>query len=362
MVRVLHVITGMGSGGAESYIMNMYRNIDNTKVQFDFLLRSTEVIYEDEIKKMGGRIFYTAEFPRHIFKNRRETREFLKNHKYDIIHIHGNALIYMTALKYAKKFGIKCRIMHSHNIDTKVPVYRIVHKWNKLFIKNWATDYFACSTAAGEWMFNSDFILKNNAVDTTKFSPDDRIKADIRQELGIEDKFVIGHIGRFIGAKNHPFLIKIFNEYHKKNPDSVLLLIGSGSLEDSVRNLVKDYKLENAVKFLGVRNDMYRVLQSFDVMLFPSIHEGLPVSIVEAQAAGVPCIISSNITKEVVLSPLVKQVNLEDSIDKWIDTVDSFKNAEIDQNVVTEGLIKAGFDSKTAAQELQSFYLSQAEK
>ncbi len=362
LVRVLHVITGMGNGGAEAYIMNMYRNIDRTKVQFDFLLRSRETAYEEEIKKLGGRIFYTSEYPRHFIKNKKEVEAFFESHKdYDIVHVHANALIYMTVLKIAKKHNINCRIMHSHNTDTKRPIYRIIHNFNKQFINKWATDYFACSTEAGKWMFKNDFILRKNAINIDKFQKDKEVRKKIRKDLGVEDKFVIGHVGRFTIQKNHTFLLKIFNEYYKKNPESVLLLVGDGYLEKDIKNLVNEYGLKDSVKFLGSRSDVDTVFQAFDIMVFPSLNEGFGIAVLEAQAAGVSCIISSNIPNEVIQSSIVKKLSLDDTVDEWVKNIDIIRNSEkIEQKTSINELKMAGYDIKTAAKKLQSFYLSKS--
>ena len=363
LIRVLHVITGISNrGGAENYVMNMYRNIDRTKVQFDFLLRSRETAYEEEIKKLGGRIFYTSEYPRHFIKNKKEVEAFFESHKdYDIVHVHANALIYMTVLKIAKKHNINCRIMHSHNTDTKRPIYRIIHNFNKQFINKWATDYFACSTEAGKWMFKNDFILRKNAINIDKFQKDKEVRKKIRKDLGVEDKFVIGHIGRFVIQKNHTFLLKIFNEYHKKNPESVLLLVGDGYLEEDIKNLVNEYGLKDSVKFLGNRSDVDTVFQAFDIMVFPSLFEGLPVVIVEAQAANVPCIISDNITDEVLITSSVKKLSLDEEVETWIKNINQFKNYDKpSEEEIMKKFILVGFDSKSAAKELQSFYLNKA--
>ena len=362
IIRVLHIIAGLNNGGAEAYIMNMYRNIDRTKVQFDFLLRSKNGIYEEEVKELGGRIFYTAEYPRHFLKNKREVKNFFKDHKeYDIIHVHANALIYMTAIKLAKKNNIKCRVMHSHNVNAKNKIFSIIHYINKLRIKKYTTDCFACSTEAGEWMFGNEFILKRNAVDLNKFKPNIEIRQKVRNNLNISDKFVIGHIGRFVTQKNHSLMIKIFSEYHKNNPDSVLLLVGGGPLEHEIKSLVDEYNLTKDVIFLGPRNDFNDIVQSFDMFVFPSLVEGFGIVVLESQVAGIPCVISSNIPNEVVLTNLVKKVSINDSVSKWVEVIDDVRYSKKEDIEVSLSKIKnAGYDIKTAANELQNFYIEKS--
>ena len=210
-VRVLHIINGLGSGGAESFLMNMYRNIDREKIQFDFLLRSEENMYKDELEKMGSKVYVTASFPKHFMKNYCETKKFLKEHKYEVIHVHANALLYLTALILAKKEGVKCRIVHSHSISAKYPVLKIIHNFNKNLLHFWATDYLACSEDAGKWMFKKQYTHIKNSTDLDKFRFNRRKRECVREELGIdEDVFVIGHIGRFLPVKNHSFILSVF--------------------------------------------------------------------------------------------------------------------------------------------------------
>lgn len=358
-VRVLHVITGMGSGGAEALIMNVYRNIDRKKVQFDFLLRSEEDLYFEEIKSLGGKVFIMPSFPRHAWKNYIETKKFLESHKeYSIIHVHGNALIYMNALLIAKNKGIPCRVMHSHNTQTRRPIYRIVHEFNKLFIENIATDYFACSNVAGKWMFkNKQYKLINNAIDVEKFLYNEEYRKNIREELHLEGKFVIGHIGRFLYSKNHEFIIDIFKKVFDQNSDALLVLVGSGPLEQRIRNKVKELGLSNNVIFTGVRSDVYKLLQAFDLFLFPSYFEGLPVTLIEAQASGLRCIVSSEVSDEVKISELVDFIDLQQPLEYWVNEI--LKNSlGYERQNMYDQIKSSGYSIKEMAGDLEEFYLN----
>lgn len=361
--RVLHVITGMGSGGAESYIMNMYRSIDRNKIQFDFLLRSKEIIYEDEIKKLGGRIYYTSEYPKHALRNKREVKQFFKEHpEYKVIHVHGNALIYMTVLKIAKKNKIPCRIMHSHNTQTKLPAYRILHNLNKLFVKSWATDYFACSNDAGKWMFNSGYVLRRNAIDVEKFSNCDASVDSIKKSLNIENKIVIGNIARFLPSKNHNHLFKVFKEFSKSHADSVLVLVGDGDYRENVENLIKKYQIEDKVLLLGIRNDVATLLHMFDVFLFPSLFEGLPVTLIEAQASGTACVISKNITDEIRITPNVISLSLDEDISVWVRELErAISMKKIDKEAIVEMVVNSGYEKSIEAKKLEQFYVNKYE-
>ena len=354
-VRVLHVIDGLGSGGAESFLMNMYRNIDREKVQFDFLLRSEDNIYKDELEKMGSKVYVTASFPKHFIKNYFETKKFLKEHKYEIIHIHANALLYLTALILAKKEGVKCRIVHSHSISTKYPVLKIIHNFNKNLLHFWATDYFACSEDAGKWMFKKQYLHIKNSTDLDKFKFNRQKRECVREELGIdEDVFVIGHIGRFLPVKNHSFILSVFKEILENNVKSKLILVGEGENFDEVKEKVNELGLTDNVLFLGVRKDIDRVINAFDVFLFPSLYEGLPMVLVESQANGITSFISDVIPKDVLVSSCVHPMSLQESPKVWAKTIIETNYER--QNVIRE-LSEAGFDIKSEAKKLESYYV-----
>ena len=320
MVRVLHVITGMGSGGAESMIMNWYRQIDKTKVQFDFLLRSQENIYANEIEKMGGKVYYMPEFPKMYFSNLVNTYNFFKTHhkEYSIIHVHANALIYTSALLIAKHFGIECRIMHSHSTSTKSKLFLPIHKINKLRIKRLANHFFACSKEAGQWCFNGDFTVINNGIDVEKFKYSQVDRENIRQEFNIDLKAkVYCHIGRFLEVKNHGFLLEVFEKIYKEDNNSVLILVGTGPLKEKYINIVKNMSCCNNVIFAGVRPDVYKILSASDTLIFPSFYEGVSVAVIETQANGLYSVVSDVLPNEVKLTDNLVFLSLNDGVDAW---------------------------------------------
>lgn len=358
-IRVLHVITGMGSGGAEAFIMNMFRNIDNKQVVFDFLLRSNENMYEDEIKSLGGKIYTTPPYPRKLISNYIQTKKILKEHpEYNIVHIHGNAFIYITALLIAKSKKIPCRIMHSHNTDTGKSIYRIVHRLNKaLFMKSLVTDRFACSDKAGKWMFgNRSFLKVNNGIDVDKFIYNEEIRNKVRKKYNIDkDTILIGHVGRFLKVKNHSYIIDIFNEYIKQNENSKLMLIGDGPEFETINKKVKDLGIKNKVIFLSKINNVNEMMQAMDIFLLPSIHEGLALVSVEAQTAGLPCIMSDTITKESIITDLVEVKSIDLEPREWAISID--KNIK---NYTRKNMKKIiednGYSSKYSAKILEDFY------
>lgn len=358
--RVLHVIDGMGSGGAEAMIMNLYRNLDRNHVQFDFLVRIPDNLHEKEITDLGGQLHVTPAFPQKAISNYQETKNFFKNHNdYDIVHAHGNALLYTAALNLARKAGVDCRIMHSHNTQTRKPIYRSLHEFNKRFLDTLATERFACSHAAGEWMFDDrQYQVINNAIDVEKYLYNGSHREEVRKELHLEDQFVIGHIGRFLTSKNHPFILEVFAEIHRQHKQAVLLLLGTGPLEEQIKKQVQEMGLEEAVRFAGVRSDVHKVLQAMDVFLFPSLFEGLPVTLVEAQTSGIKCFVSDNITAEVCLTDLVKVKSLQDPAAEWAKEILEYSSGYTRQNMHQE-ITAAGYNIEQVAKLVEAFYLNQ---
>ena len=268
--------------GVESVVMNYYRNIDKSKVQFHFICDedSTDIPYE-EIEKLGGKVIIVPPYQK-LFKYQKELYKIFKENSYKIVHSHINALS-VFPLRVAKKAGVPIRIAHSHSTSNK-------KEWKKNIVKNilrpfskvYANHFFACTKHAGEWLFGKKIIERkelnviNNAIDLKKFEFNEKTREDLRKELGIkEDTMVIGHIGRFMKQKNHDFLIDVFNELIKKNENSILMLIGQGPLLNDMKQKVRDLKIEDKVKFIGQVTDVEKYYNIMDIFLFPSIYEGL---------------------------------------------------------------------------------------
>lgn len=357
-IRVLHVITGMEHGGAESFIMNMYRNIDREKVQFDFLLRSNRMLHGDELTKMGSRIYYTASIPTHYIKNYFQTVKFFKKHQYQIIHVHANALLYVSVLKIAKRAGVKCRIMHSHNTSMFYSKTKPVHMFNKRHIEQIATHCFACSESAGQWMFNKEYRIIRNGIDIERFAFRKESRKRIRQEFSIPERaLVLGHVGHLTSVKNQRFAIDVLSEIHEMGKTAYLVLVGEGGLEQELKQYAEQKSLNNYVFFTGGRKDVPDILSAFDVFVFPSLHEGLPISILEAQANGLVCVCSEAVPLDSIPTDSIHQLSLELGPLDWGKSILNLNCSRID---TTAQLIELGFDSKSQAKELQEFYLSVA--
>lgn len=360
-IRVLHVFGKLNRAGAETMIMNLYRNINRSKIQFDFIVHTEEKCdYDEEIRYLGGKIHRV---PRYLGKNhltyKKVWNKFFKAHpEYKIIHGHvrSTASIY---LKIAKRYGL-ATIAHSHNTSSGTGFLAIVKNTLQYPIRYIADYFFACSENAGIWLFGkktcekNNFYILNNAIDTQKFIYNSDVSLKKREEFLIVDKLVIGHIGRFHTQKNHEFLIDIFKELHDRNKNSVLMLVGDGELRKSVEKKVSDLGLTDSVIFTGVRSDIPELLQMMDVFVFPSLYEGLGIVTIEAQAAGVQCIVADTVPDEVFITDLIKKVSLRKSAKAWADIILQCQNYK-KRNTIKE-IKSAGFDIKDTANKIEAFY------
>lgn len=356
-LKVLHVISGMGNGGAETFLMNMYRNMDHEKIQFDFLLSSDENVFKDELAQYGSEIFRVTKYTHNPVKNAMELSRFFKTHSYEIVHVHANSLMTIAPLFFAKKAHVPCRIMHSHSTRVIHKLFYPVHWFHKRFINQLATAKFACSSDAGKWMFPGEYLLVKNTIHTSKYRFDPEARREIRQSLGIDDnRFVVGHVGRFFPAKNHGFLLDAFEEILKNRKDALLLLVGDGGQEAEVRSWVSQRGLSNNVRFLGMRMDVHKLLSAFDVFLFPSIYEGFGIALLEAQANGVPVFSSTNIPAENAITPCVRRLPLNAGAKYWANAI---LVSDLDRADYSQLISDAGYDLQVEAQKLQKFYLMQ---
>lgn len=327
-IRIAHIVGKWLGGGVEAVIMNYYRHIDRTKIQFDFLCDedSKNIPYE-EIEKLGGRVILIPPYQK-VLKYQKVLIKLFKENNYKIVHSHINTLS-VFPLRAAKKAGVKVRIAHSHSTTNKKEWKKdLLKQLLRPFSKVYATNYICCSELAGRWLFGDKaydegkVYLLNNAIDLDKFKYDESLRKKKRKELGIKNStLVIGHIGRFVAQKNHDFLIDIFNEIHKQNADSILLLAGQGPLVDNIKIKVKELELEDNVKFLGQRKDVNELYQAFDIFILPSLYEGLPVVGVEAQAVGLLCYLSDDMTNETKVLDTTKFMSLKDSANEWASNI-----------------------------------------
>lgn len=356
-IRILHVLNGLGTGGAEAIIMNWYRNIDREKVQFDFLIRSNENIYTKEITEYGGKVYVMPPYPSNYFENRKATAQFFKEHakEYAGIHVHGNALLYVNVFNIAKKNGIDLRIYHSHSDDTEFK-YKLLHFFNKLRIKNLATEYFACSKEAGKWAFSdNEFKVIKNGINIEDFLYREHIREEVRKRLNISTETVYGHVGRFEKVKNHIFLLDIFEEILYQDSNSMLLLLGEGSLFEEIKELAKAKGIDSNIKFIGAVKNVGEYLNAMDAFLLPSLHEGLGIVAIEAQTASLPTLLSDTIPHEVRVTDYVSFIPITQK-DAWVEC--ALKMLYLPRKDMKKEITKAGYDIKQSVKYLECFYCS----
>ena len=363
-MRVLQVVTNMDRGGLETMLMNYYRHMDREKVQFDFLVhRQERAAYDGEIEALGGKIYRLPRLVPWSKSYLSALNCFFDEHpELKIVHVHQDCLS-AVILKAAQQHNVPIRIAHSHNSSQDKNVKYLLKLLYMRSIPKYATHLFACSTAAGDWMFHgSQYRLLANAVDTEQFSFSTDQAAKVREALGLDENcFLIGHIGRFWIQKNHSFLVDIFAKIAAHDSDAKLLLVGDGSMLLEIKEKVASLNLSDKVIFTGVRSDIPDLMQAMDIFVLPSLYEGLPVTMVEAQASGLPCIISDKVPPECILTEgLVDVMPLSAGAEAWADAILEKRN--IPRTGRSAEIAAHGFDITTEAVKLQEFYLNAYEQ
>lgn len=362
-IRIAQIMGKWIGGGVEAVVMNYYRHIDKSKIQFDFICDddSTDIPYE-EIEELGGRVILIPPYQK-VFKYHKELKRILKEGNYRIVHSHINTLS-VFSLWAAKSAGVPVRIAHSHSTTNKKEKKKNLMKMVlRPFSKLFATDYMACSELAGRWLFGDKtfdegkvYIL-NNAIDLDKFKYNEKIREEKRKELGIDkDTLVIGHIGRFVEQKNHRFLIDIFNELQKQKENSKLILVGQGPLKEEIENKVKELNLQDKVMFLGQRQDVNELYQAFDCFLFPSLYEGLGMVLIEAQVSGLTCVCSTEVPEIVKIIENVLFIPLNVSIERWSKDIIIANKENIKRNSYEGEIINKGYNIFIENEKLKKIY------
>lgn len=350
MKRLLCIVSAMNTGGAETFLMKVYRSLDREKYQMDFCVNSDENFYEQEILKMGGKIYKISAKSQNVLKWHQELKQVVHENGYQyVIRVCEHSLAALDLL-VAREGGAKQLIMRSSNTGSGGTISTAVHRCFRFLSQTVPTVKLAPSTEAAEYTFGKGCIrrgeafLLHNAIDTSVYCFDENDRERLRKEMGLEDKFVVGHVGRFNQQKNHAFLIDVFQELHNRNPQARLVLVGKGELEQAVRQKVCALGLEEYVIFTGVRQDIPQLLSAFDVFLFPSLYEGMPNTVIEAQATGLPCVISDTITKEVKVTDLVCECSLNQSPKYWADKLQIHKDCTINRNEYSVMMKNRGYD------------------
>lgn len=322
-IKILHIVGTMQMGGQETFIMNIFRNINRDKYEFGFVVHSDKIgDYEDEIERLGGKIYRITPISKNPIKHMLELRKVIKDNNYKVMHRHANLSIVFVDLLVGKMCKMKKIIIHSHsNTSAKL---KIIHKILRPFLNLFATDKLACSQKAGEWLYGKKkFEIIPNAIDIEKFRYNDEKRKEIREKENATDKIIIGHVGRFDKIKNHKYLIEIFGNLAKKVENAELWLIGNGEEKDNIEKLCSKRGLIDKVKFFGTINNTYDYYQGMDLFVFPSIKEGLGIAIIEAQTSGLKCIISDTIPKEAIVSNNVKTLSITEDANIWTDYIET---------------------------------------
>lgn len=327
--RILQVVSELNMGGIQSFLMNVYRNIDKEKLQFDFLIDDLHNgFFEDEILSLGGKIYRVIPRKKSIYKNKKQLNNFFKTHKeYECVHFHCSNLSYIEPLIAAKNNGVPVRIMHSHS--TNLPnnfVHKILHILHKRKLKLIVTDFLACSDLAGRWLYDGvvqpeKVVLIQNGIKVDDYIYNHEMRDSYRKKLNIENNVVFGNVGRFCEAKNHIFLLETFNMIKDRLQNAILILIGDGELHEQICEKIDELKLQDKVIMLGARNDVSNLLQALDCIIMPSKWEGFPAALLEEQASGLPCFVSDAVTTQAKINSNVFYLSLEDGYEKWTDYI-----------------------------------------
>lgn len=352
-------------GGMESCIMNYYRHVDKNKIHFDFLCNWESMVCEKEVKANGSKVYTIPQKSRNYKAYKRAMNTFFSEHadEYDVFWYNTCTLTNIDYLIYAKRYGIKKRIIHAHNSGNETSMIRgILHYVNKIRLGRYATDFWSCSMAAAVYFFikkqihSQKYRLINNAISTYNYKYDILIRNEVRKNLGLEDKYVIGHVGRFQFQKNHEFLIDIFYEYLKLDSRAVLMLVGQGEEEDAIRQKVINLGIEKSVLFMGVRTDVNRLLQAMDVFLLPSRFEGLPLVLIEAQTSGLRCLTTKNkVPYEVNVTGNVEFEELKENSIEWAHHIECMEKQPYDRKSCLDLITDAGYDILKEAEKMESY-------
>lgn len=365
MIRVLHVLGAMNRGGIETFIMNVFRTIDRTQIGFDFLVNSRRNDYAAEIERLGGRIYYLPPRSEGFRAFRKNVDRFFAVHagEYRAVHQHVASLSSVEALAAARKYGTGVRIVHAHSSNMKGSKWHyLLHFYHKLSLRKLATCYLACSDTARHWLYGytgcyGRSVVVNNGIPAADFVFDPETRSRVRNRLGLlREEIAVCHVGSFIPVKNHVFLFDVFRELRKIDSRYKLFLVGDGPLKAHLHEVVRAGGLDGSVFFLGLRADVNRLMQAFDCLVFPSLFEGLPVTLVEAQAADLPVVASDRISPMARLVDDTELLPLTWPAARWAEIVRTKMQGRLRRNR-SDLLRQAGFDIGAVAEKLNKFYI-----
>lgn len=357
MIRVLHSELQSNIGGIEAFLLNLTKTIDRTNLQFDFLMRGDNSYLETTLKKYGANIYKVPSGMSNYYKF---VKNILVKNNYDFVHVHKNSAANIVLPLMVKKYTNAKLIVHSHNTSpssgSKIAI--MLHKINRNKLMRLSDYRFACSDTAAAWMFGNEYVDKQvkiikNGIITKDYVYDTKKRKQVRQQMGLEGKFVIGHVGAFREQKNHKFLLDVFSKLDI--PNAELMLMGDGDLKTEMVQMAKSLGISNRVLFMGSRNDVADLLQACDIFVMPSLWEGLGIAAIEAQASGLPTLVSENFPKETQITSLSKFISLT-APEKWIKQIDKLNDGYTRKNMYDK-IKKSGYDMTISAKKLRDYYL-----
>jgi len=367
-MKVLFFIDRLRLGGIQALAYDIIKHNDEGLMEIEILNLDDGQDYplSHTLEAMGVKIYKLEgiwvrtplDFPRYF---KAVKAWFEQHHDYDVVHMHSSSKNYYI-LECAAQWGIPVRVAHSHN--TGFQTHNLLSVWLGNLMKRpmmrYATHRLGCSAMACDWLFGAGSVERGeaqvilNGIDASLFAFDPQVREEVRKELGLEDKFVIGHVGRYEKQKNHTFLLDIFAEVVKRRDDAVLVLVGIGSLMEAMKQKAASLGIADKVRFLGFRDDRNRIMQAMDSFVFPSLHEGLSVVLIEAQAAGLPVFASDSTTRETLYSPHMQFLSLNQPAAVWATAV--VEKGAVERIDMTETLTKAGFEIRTMIRNFYNLY------
>lgn len=364
-MKILQIGMGNVAGGLEAFVMNYYRVLVHMDIQFEFVCMYDKIAYEEEIRKLGGRIYYIPNVKKNYQGYIKELKKILKETKYDAVHVNMLSAANIVPLRVAHTMKVPKIIAHSHSSSCPGLIRKIMDNWNRPKIAKYATDRIACGEMAGRWLFgdkafqSGQVTLINNAIQAEKFSFSEKDRDSLRKELGWENKTVIGHVGRFDIPKNHDRMLDIFQQIVSEKKDVMLCLVGpKEGLYKEIKEKTVQKGLEDKVYFAGKQENIRRYLSAMDVFLFPSVFEGVPFALIEAQANGLACVMSEAVSEEAVVFPeRVRRLSLDRDNIQWAAAVMAMSSMNREAaDLIKMRLSDAHFNIETEAKRLKDLY------
>lgn len=365
-IKVLQFTVAATKGGRTLYILNNWKYIDKTKIQFDFITFSPKLDFEQQLIDEGCKVYHMSCYPEENKEQFIKEFDAILDQNYDVIHIHTSIWKDTIVEQRAMMKGVRKVIVHSHNMGSgewlKEPDDEALQRHLKVqagLSSETATDFWACSAGAAKWLYgdvlkSEQIKIMRNAINTKQFAYNPNLRAQVRKELGIEDLFVVGHVGRFAYQKNHRFLVEVYHEVQKKCSNAILVLIGSGELRDDIEEQVKNLGLSAKVRFIDFQSDVSKFYQAMDVFTFPSFFEGLGFVLIEAQTAGLPCLCSDQVPEEVLLTESIQRLGLDD-INVWADKILEFRQG-YERKDGSKLISDAGYDIHEQIKHIEKEY------